>query len=308
MRASRLEAAHHQVLEDALLDLVEAVVVLVEHRARVLEVEVVLGEHRPRHVAQPLEVGARDGVLGGLRRDARAGAPARGRPPCAPRAACSAFSMLRLELLDLALAVVALAQLLADRLQLLAQQELLLVLVERLRTDSWICAPTSSTCSSRPRMLGEQAQALLHVERLEQLLLVLGRQLEQRGDEVGDLARAGLVARGAPPPRRGWSGDSATTRSNCSSTFLTSASVSTSSSLGLGQALEARLEVGLVGRPAGGAARARRPAPARSSGRRGSAPCAARCRACRSRAGRASRGPRRRRPSAPAPRSCGRRP
>src|SRR5262249_22163779 len=42
-----LEPAHHQVLEDALLDLVEAVVILVEHGARVAEIEVVLGLDRP---------------------------------------------------------------------------------------------------------------------------------------------------------------------------------------------------------------------------------------------------------------------
>ena len=64
-----LELADHEVFEDALLDLLQAVVVLVEHRAGVLEVEIVIGEHGPGHVGQPLEVGARDGVLGGLGRD-----------------------------------------------------------------------------------------------------------------------------------------------------------------------------------------------------------------------------------------------
>ena len=38
-----LELAHRQVLEDALLDLLEAEVVVVEHLARVREVEVVFG-------------------------------------------------------------------------------------------------------------------------------------------------------------------------------------------------------------------------------------------------------------------------
>ena len=63
------QLAHGQVLEDAVLDLLEVVVVLVEDAAGVRDVEVVLGRGRPRQVDEPLEVGAHDGVLGRLRRD-----------------------------------------------------------------------------------------------------------------------------------------------------------------------------------------------------------------------------------------------
>ena len=62
----RLELAHGEELEDAVLDLLDVVVVGVEHLARVVEVEVVLGADAPRQRRDPLQVGADDAVLGGL--------------------------------------------------------------------------------------------------------------------------------------------------------------------------------------------------------------------------------------------------
>ena len=50
-----LELAHRQVLDDALLDLLEAVVVLVEDPLRLLEVEVVLGGLAPGQRHHPVE-------------------------------------------------------------------------------------------------------------------------------------------------------------------------------------------------------------------------------------------------------------
>ena len=49
-RAARvgLELAHREELEDPVLDLLDVVVVAVEHPARLLQVEVVVGGHRPR--------------------------------------------------------------------------------------------------------------------------------------------------------------------------------------------------------------------------------------------------------------------
>ena len=65
-----LQLADRQILENALLHLLEAVVVLLQHALGVLDVEVVLGLLGPGQVGDPLEVGARDRVLGGSRRDA----------------------------------------------------------------------------------------------------------------------------------------------------------------------------------------------------------------------------------------------
>ena len=60
----RRQLAHRQVLQDALLDLLEVVVVGVEDLARLLEVEPVFGPLGPRQLDEPLQVGALDRVLG----------------------------------------------------------------------------------------------------------------------------------------------------------------------------------------------------------------------------------------------------
>src|SRR5439155_21586238 len=61
-----LQLAYREEPEDAVLDLVEVVMVLVENPAGVLDIEVVLGRGRPGQADQPFEVGAHDGVLGGF--------------------------------------------------------------------------------------------------------------------------------------------------------------------------------------------------------------------------------------------------
>ena len=63
-----LQLPDREVLDDALLDLVEIVVVLVEHAARLDRIEPVLGRLVPRHVEHPVQVGADHLVLGRRRR------------------------------------------------------------------------------------------------------------------------------------------------------------------------------------------------------------------------------------------------
>src|ERR1051326_8342660 len=55
-------------LDDPVLDLLEVVVVLVEHLPRVLEVEIVVGRRSPRQADEPVDIGADDAVLGGCGR------------------------------------------------------------------------------------------------------------------------------------------------------------------------------------------------------------------------------------------------
>ena len=57
------QGAHREVLEDALLDLLEAVVVLVEDPGGFLDVEAVVGGDVPRQADQPVDVGADDADL-----------------------------------------------------------------------------------------------------------------------------------------------------------------------------------------------------------------------------------------------------
>ena len=58
------ELPHRQVLDDPLFDLVEVVVILVEHAARLDRIDAILGRRRPRHIEQPVDVGAQHLVLG----------------------------------------------------------------------------------------------------------------------------------------------------------------------------------------------------------------------------------------------------
>ncbi len=58
-----LELADGQVFDDALLDLVEAGVVLVEHLAHGSDVHVVGGLLAPGNVENPVDIGANDGIF-----------------------------------------------------------------------------------------------------------------------------------------------------------------------------------------------------------------------------------------------------
>jgi hypothetical protein len=122
--------AHGEEFEDAVLDVVEAGMVFVEHLARVFEVEFVLAVHAPRHRGGPVQVVAGDGVF------RRAGLEDRqfvhffidallrlGRQGLA-------FQAL-FELLDVGAAVVlGQAQFLLDDLELFLEEELALVLAD----------------------------------------------------------------------------------------------------------------------------------------------------------------------------------
>ena len=124
-----LHLADGQVLEDALLDLLQVVVVVVQDLLGLDEVDLGLRALAPGQRHQPVEVGAGDGVLGGGRGHLGRGGPARAGPPSWPPPACPPSRSSR-ELVVLALLVVAVAQLLLDGLHLLAQVVLALVLLE----------------------------------------------------------------------------------------------------------------------------------------------------------------------------------
>src|SRR3954452_15722222 len=124
-----LQPAHGEELEDAVLDLLDVVVVVVEDLAGVREVEVVLGRVAPRQRGDPLEVRADDAVLGGLGRERL--------QPLELAVDLAADVLLerdrvelRAQLGRLGSRLVELTELLADRLELLAQDVLALALVE----------------------------------------------------------------------------------------------------------------------------------------------------------------------------------
>src|SRR5207249_3310728 len=93
------------------------------------------------------------------------------------------------QLLDLGRLAVTLAEFLLDRLHLLAEVELLLVLVELgldLRLD---LVPQLEQLDLAVQDGGELLEPRPHVERGEQVLLLLERDVQVGGDQVGHLAR-----------------------------------------------------------------------------------------------------------------------
>ena len=112
------------VLDDALLHLLEAEVVLVEAAAHVVDVELVRRRLAPRQVREPLEVGARDVVLGRLLLHAGEARELLARDLLRPRGQLGAANALA-QLLDLVV-LAGLAELLADGLHLLAEDLLAL--------------------------------------------------------------------------------------------------------------------------------------------------------------------------------------
>ena len=65
------ELTHSEVFEDAAFDFVEAVMVFVEDLAGVRDIEAIFGGDIPRKLGHPFDIGAGDGVFGGLWGDTR---------------------------------------------------------------------------------------------------------------------------------------------------------------------------------------------------------------------------------------------
>ena len=124
------ELAHGQVLEDALLDVLQAGVVGLEDLARGVDVVLLVGDDAPRHVEQPVEVGADRRALGPLGAGLEATELALGLLAGLLRQAGlgDALAVAR----DLVAVLAGLAELLADRVELAAQQELALALLHAL--------------------------------------------------------------------------------------------------------------------------------------------------------------------------------
>jgi len=164
-------------------------VVLVENLSGALEVEVILALGLPGQGDDPLEVGADDAVLGGGARQALEPSQlAIGGLACLLGQVGGLDALA--QLLHLGLVGVRLAQLLLNRLQLLAQDELALALVElrlNLRLDLRLQLAHVDLAGEDAR---ERAQALGDTGLLEQLLaLGHGQPVQIGGDEVGEHAR-----------------------------------------------------------------------------------------------------------------------
>ena len=189
------ELRDREVLDDPLLDLVEVEVVVVEHLARVVEVEVVLGERAPRQ-----RRGSTRGRCGSRRTRPPPRQPLEPRELAVGRLPHVLGQRQRLEplaqLVDLGLLGVALAELLPGSPSAAGAGS------TRAGPSPSRTAPAtgSSSRARTPRARAEDrrdlAQPLLDVDRLEELLALLGRDRPQRrGDEVRERARVVDVRR-----------------------------------------------------------------------------------------------------------------
>jgi hypothetical protein len=189
------ELEHGDVLDDPLLDLLQAVVVLVENALHFLDVDIVVGRDAPGERDQPVDVVPHDGGFG--------------------RHEGHLLELVELlhglvvhvlrhprlldllgELLDLVRELVLVAQLLANRLELLVEVELLLVLVD-LAPDLPLDLPLQFQDFELAReRAAEQAEALDQVVLLEDLLLHPHLQNEVGGDRVGEEQGIRDVVRG----------------------------------------------------------------------------------------------------------------
>ena len=177
---------HREVLDDALFDLVEVVVVLVQDATGFDRVEAVFARLVPRDVEQPVQIRADHLVFGRGGRHAleafdfahaRSSRSRSGSLASTTRARSSWFS------------VVALAELGLDRLHLLAQQVLPLRVGHLLlgaRLDLALELEHFDFARQRHR---DRRQLDGDAVLLEQLLLVLGLHVEQAGEQVGEAQR-----------------------------------------------------------------------------------------------------------------------
>ena len=188
------QRAHREELEDALLDLLEPVVVFVEDLLGVLEVAALLGLLVPRHRDQPVEIVARDGGLGRHRRHR-----------LEPLQLLDGLFLdvlrhprlldLLLQLFDLVALLVLAAQFLLDRLHLLVEVVLLLRLLHLLLHARLDAAIDLELVDLGFEDAGDAVEALERRDDLEQVLLLVDADEQVRGNGVGELARIVHAAR-----------------------------------------------------------------------------------------------------------------
>ena len=185
MPRSCAQLAHGQVLDDSLLDVLETGVVVVQDLARVDGVEPLFGALPPRHGEQPVQVGAdHRGLAALVAHPLQPAELALGLLPNLVGQVC---------LGDLAAVVlrdrgVVLAQLLADRLQLAAQDVLALLALSALLdvlADPMTDLQLGQALTLKPQ---RELEPLDHVHRLEQLDPLLEGDLGRVSGGIGERA------------------------------------------------------------------------------------------------------------------------
>ena len=185
----RLEAADGEIVEDAILDLAQLIVVFVENLLGEHQVDLAAGACVPGQQGQPLDVIAGDGVVGRHGRHAAEAGKLLQRFLLGLLRHTRRFQ-LGAQLLDIALAVVAFAELLLDRLHLLAQVVIALGLLDLVLNLGLDLVAERLNLDFLREVLVDALQALQDVGGLEQFLPVRGSEEGQRGGDKVRKARA----------------------------------------------------------------------------------------------------------------------
>jgi len=186
--AGRIELVHREVLQDAALDLVQAVVIGVEDRARGLDFQLLLGALVPGQLEQQIEVGAHHGIF------ARALGHARQALEFPPGLLVRLLRQLRLlerclELAHFLGAALIFAQFLADGLHLLAQHRLALALVHALLR---LLIDLLRELQDLDAVIEERLhriQAGLQVDGFQHLLFLRAFEIHVAGDRIREQPR-----------------------------------------------------------------------------------------------------------------------
>ena len=179
-----LELTDGQVFEDPLLDLLQVEVIVVQHFAGPAEFEAVAAGLAPGQDRQPVEIGADDRVL------RRAGVHSR--EPLELAFGLAQDFPRRIGLLDplphfgdLGVFTLALAELLLDRLELLAK-EVVALGFGQLAADLFLDLGRELEDGELPgQVLPQPLQPGPNVDLAEQALLFLDRERQARGQQVG---------------------------------------------------------------------------------------------------------------------------
>ena len=182
------QRADREELEDALLDLVETVMILVEDLFGALQVAALAALLVPRHRDQPVEIVARDRRFGRHRRHRLEALQLLDGLLLDVLRHLRGFDLL-LQIVDLVALFVLAAQFLLDRLHLLVEVVLLLRLLHLLLDARLDPAVHLELVDFDFENAGDAVQPLERGDDFEQVLLLVDADQQVRGDGVGELAR-----------------------------------------------------------------------------------------------------------------------
>ena len=197
-----LQLAHREVFEDAVLHVPQAVVVLVEDARRLGDVQPVLGLLAPGQLGDRIQPGADPSALGALL------VRALELVDLAIDRLAHLFGQLPLvELRPVVVGVLVvpvgdLTELLADGLELAAQEEFALGLLHALLDVGLDPLAQGQVGEHLAGPVDDQTQARLDVDRLEHLHLLFQRQVGRVPGHVGDPSRVGDVGEALGEPAR----------------------------------------------------------------------------------------------------------